>query len=289
MTRLRSATAALAAAALMAASCGGHGDARDDASTSPTEGGGWWRPDADVTWQWQLAAGADASAPINTSYDVDVYDVDLADTSTGQIERLHGAGRRVVCYFSAGSAEAWRDDADRFTDDDLGAGLEGWPGERWLDVRSANVRAIMGDRLDLAAEKGCDGVEPDNTDGFSNDTGLDVGRADTLAYLRWLADQAHGRGLGIGLKNTLGLVDELADTFDFAVNEQCHDFDECDALQPFRARSKPVLNAEYVEPNTAAAAEAARARVCAQATAAGTTTLILPLELDDSFRVACVP
>ena len=283
---MRGRDAALVAMMLFLAACADREAANHRDADGPSTRG-WWRPDAEVTWQWQLTKGTGAT--VTTSYDVDVYDLDLFDTSPDQIKQLQGDGRRVVCYFSAGSVERWRDDVGRFGDDDQGEVLDGWPDERWLDLRSGNVRAIMADRLDLAAAKGCDGVEPDNTDGYANDTGLDLTRADTLAYLRWLVGQAHDRGLGIGLKNTLALVDELAVDFYFAVNEQWHEYEECPELQPFLDLNKPVLNAEYVEPDSADTAAAARARICAQAEAAGTITLILPLALDDGFRVACNP
>ncbi len=81
------------------------------------------------------------------------YDIDLFDNSAAIIEGLHNDGRRVVCYFSAGSYENWRPDSGDFEEADLGNTLDGWPGERWLDIRSANVRDIMKARLDLAAQK----------------------------------------------------------------------------------------------------------------------------------------
>ena len=54
---------------------------------------------------------------------------------------------------------------------------------------------------------------------------------------------------------------------------------------PFTDTGKPILDAEY--PGSESAAEAARERLCAAAAAASTRTLLLPLDLDDSFRVAC--
>ena len=173
--------------------------------------------------------------------------------------------------------------------------LDGWPDERWVELSSDNVRSIMADRLDLAVDKGCDAVEPDNTDGYQSsdgggsDNGLGLTEAETRSYLRWLAGEAHRRGLAIGLKNTLGLAGGLADDYDFAVNEQCHRYGECGELEPFLDRGKPVFNAEYVDPDTRAEAERQRDAICDQAKAEGTTTLILPLDLDDSYRTACPP
>jgi hypothetical protein len=47
----------------------------------------------------------------------------------------------VVC--SVGSYEDWRSDAKEFKESDLGDPMEEWEGERWADVRSANVRRIV--------------------------------------------------------------------------------------------------------------------------------------------------
>ena len=272
---------AIAGCAPMNASGGtGNGGSSNDGA------GDWYMPSVDTTWQWQLQP--DDSGRVNTSYDVDLYDLDLFDTDTATIDALHTAGRRVLCYFSAGSWEDFRADAGEFVADaDYGNTLEGFADERWVDIRSSNVRRIMLERLDLAAEKGCDGVEPDNVTGFSNDTGFDLSAADQLDFNRFLADAAHARGMAVALKNDLEQIDALVEFFDLAVNEQCHEFDECDALQPFLDAGKPVLNAEYL--NTFVDDAAARAGLCTDALARGMQTLVLPIDLDDAFRFSCEP
>ena len=231
-----------------------------------------------ATWQWQLQGEP------NTSYDVDVYDIDLFDTPTDLIASLHADGRIVICYFSAGSRENYRPDADDFAPSAIGNELDGWDNENWLDVRDASVRAVIEARLDLAAEKGCDGVEPDNVDGHMNESGFDYTAADQLDFNRFLAEAAHARGLLVGLKNALDQIPALVGSFDFAVNEQCFEYDECDALQPFLEAGKPVFNAEYAE-----SLRDDHDELCAAARQRGMHTLILPLELDDSFRVSCDP
>ncbi len=230
----------------------------------------------DSTWQWQLQGG------VNTFYDVDVYDIDLFDVPSETIDSLRRDGRYVVCYFSAGSWEQWRDDADRFDTDAIGEPLDGWEGERWFDIRSQDARAVLADRLDLAAAKGCQGVEPDNVTGFENDSGFDLTAGDQLDFNRFLATEAHDRGLTIGLKNDLSQIPELVADFDFAVNEQCHEFDECDALQPFIEADKPTFNAEYLDEFVDDPGP-----VCADADSLGIATLIMPLALDDEFRISC--
>jgi hypothetical protein len=233
----------------------------------------------DATWQWQL------SGEVNAGYDVDVYDIDLFDSPPALIAELHADGRRVICYFSAGSAENWREDYAAFAADDVGEPLEGWEGERWVDIRSPAVHAIMLARLDLARERGCDGVEPDNVQSFDDDTGFDLTPEDQLAFNRLIASEAHARGLAVGLKNGGQQVPELVDAYDFALNEECHEYEECADFAPFVAAGKAVFNVEYRD-SDGDARDLARS-VCPRANAAGLRTLILPLDLDDAFRVSC--
>lgn len=214
------------------------------------------------------------------------YDIDLFDTPATTIAGLHAAGRWVVCYLSAGSDENWRPDSGQFTAADRGAALDGWVGERWLAVGSANVRRVMAARLDLARAKGCDAVEPDNVDAFDNANGLGITAAQQLDYNRFLADEAHRRGLAVGLKNDLDQIPALVGSFDFAVNEQCNEYDECAAYAPFLAARKPVLVVEY-HARFRTNAGGARDALCAASRAQGVYTLVLPLALDGSFRFAC--
>jgi hypothetical protein len=216
---------------------------------------------------------------------VDVYDVDLFDVPDATIEELQEAGRSVICYFSAGSFEEFRADSGEFQPADLGAPLEGFSDERWLDVRSPNVHRIMRARLDLAVERGCDGIEPDNVDGFANESGHPLTAQDQLAFNRFLANEAHRRGLAVALKNDLDQIPQLVDYFDFSVNEQCHEFDECGLLQPFIDAGKPVFNAEYESRFVNIPAQ--REALCDDARAEQLRTLVLPLDLDDSFRFSC--
>lgn len=223
-------------------SCGGGGDDDDDSSVDDADDDAdIWRPAPGTTWQWQL------SGAIDESFDVEMYDIDLFDVPAETIASLHGADRVVICYFSAGSYEDWRDDAALFPVAALGNDLDEWEGERWLDVTNETVREIMLARLDLAVGKGCDGVEPDNVDGYDNDNGLGLTEADLSDYNRFLADAAHARGLSIGLKNAMGQIDDLRNDFDWALNEECHAYDECDAYADFLAAGKAVFNAEYVD------------------------------------------
>jgi hypothetical protein len=123
-----------------------------------------WIPKVNETWQIILSHPPVVSDSVTP--DVDIFDVDLFDTSSSTIAQLHKLGKKVICYFSAGSYESWRSDAKDFKDGDLGHNLDDWPGEKWLRLGSQNVRDIMKKRIGMAKQKGCDGVDPDNVDGY---------------------------------------------------------------------------------------------------------------------------
>ena len=165
---------------------------------------GRWHPPPGTTWQWQLTGA------IDTSIDVEMYDIDLFDVPAATISSLIAAGRAVICYLSAGSWEDWRPDAGDYPPGVLGNPLDGWPGERWVDIRRLDILGpILEARLDLAESKGCTGVEPDNVDAYQNDSGFPLQAADQLVFNRWLASEAHQRGLSVGLKNDLDQVPDL--------------------------------------------------------------------------------
>lgn len=244
-----------------------------DRAVAPPDAGTVWRPAPGTSWQWQL------TGTIDTSVDVKMYDLDLFDVPQSTVDALHAAGRVVICYFSAGSDENWRPDHGKFPPEALGRGLDGWPGERWLDTRSDGVRAVMRARLDLAAAKRCDGVEPDNVDGYSNMPGFPLTAATQLDFDRFLAGEAHARGLSVGLKNDVGQVMELEADFDWALNESCLQYDECATLTPFIRAGKAVFHVEYGD-------TALADKVCPKTKALGFSTLIKKQALD-AWRVAC--
>ncbi len=253
---------------------GGSGAAGGNASGgggSGTGGGGQvYQPAPGTTWQWQLSG-----LPIDTSFDVAVYDVDLFETTDAELQALHGDGRKVICYFSAGSWESFRPDAASFPDSVKGDPLDPpFQDELWLDIRAPEVREIMKTRLDLAAQRGCDGVEPDNVDGFSNSNGLGLTAADQIYFNRFIAAEAHARGLSVGLKNDLDQLADLVDDFDWALNEECFTYDECSLYSDtFIAANKAVFHAEYVDAGQLDA-------VCAVTKPLGLSTLLKNIDLD---------
>jgi len=201
-----------------------------------------WKPTPGTTWQWQIGESNG-----NTSAQVQMYDIDMFDVTAETIDALHSQGKIVICYFSAGTYEDWRPDAKQFPASVLG-NSNGWPGERWLDIRketAAAVYTIMTNRFSYGAEKGCDGIEPDNIDGYCNDSGFPLTAADQIYYNTWLANEAHKFNLSIGLKNDLDQIPQLESYFDWALDEQCYQYSECDSLKPFIAAGKAVFGTEY--------------------------------------------
>lgn len=210
-----------------------------DPDTPPSTGADW-KPVPGLKWHIQYTGS------VNTALNVDVYNIDLFDTSAATISALRSKGKHVICYFSAGSYENWRADTNKFPASVLGRDLDGWPGEKWLDVRKLDVlMPIMRARMKTAADKGCHAVDPDNVDGYSNNTGFALSYNDQLAYNIALTEAAHDLGLAIGLKNNLDQIKDLVNHYDFAVNEECFQYDECNLLKPFVAAGKAVFGIEY--------------------------------------------
>ncbi|WP_246562166.1 endo alpha-1,4 polygalactosaminidase [Streptomyces roseirectus] len=214
-------------------------DDKPTPAPNPASPGGRWQPRPGVAWQWQL------NGKLDTSVDVPVYDIDGFDQPESTVAALHAAHRRVICYISTGAYEDWRPDAAKFPKSVIGKG-NGWDGESWLDIRQLDVlEPLMAARFDMCEAKGFDAVEPDNMDGYLNDTGFPLSSADQLAYNRLIAELAHDRGMSVGLKNDMDQIPQLIDDFDFAVNEQCAQYKECDTLTPFIDAGKAVFHVEY--------------------------------------------
>lgn len=233
-------------------------------SAPEPSGKGRWRPEPGIGWQWQL------SGRLDPTVDVPVYDIDGFDHQASAVGDLHRRGRKVICYLSTGAWEDFRPDAGKFPASVRGKG-NGWEGEYWLDIRRTDVlEPLMERRIEMCAEKGFDAVEPDNMDGYRNRTGFPLTAADQLRYNRLIARIAHRHGLAVGLKNDLGQIPELEPDFDFAVNEQCAQYEECGKLTPFVKAGKAVFHVEYELPVS---------RFCAGSRRLGLSSLLKKYEL----------
>jgi hypothetical protein len=214
----------------------------------------YWHPKpTTAAWQWQLQGKLDLSPAAS------VFDIDGFESSRADVAALHQKNDKVICYLDVGSWEEYRPDAGQFPKSVLGARYEGYPEERWLDIaRFHKFAAIIEARIAMCARKGFDAVEPDNIAGWENKTGFDLTRADQLRYNRWIAQQVHERGLAVALKNDPKQAAQLVGLYDFAIVEQCFQYEECGYYKTFISHGKAVYEAEYeLQPSEfCAAAEA---------------------------------
>lgn len=97
----------------------------------------------------------------------------------------------------------------------------------------------------MCARKGFDGLEPDNINGYENPTGFPLTGADQIRFNRWIARVAHNNGLSVALKNDGPQAKKLVGNFDYAVVEQCFQYDECGQYTPFIRANKAVFSVEY--------------------------------------------
>ena len=164
----------------------------------------------------------------------------------------------------------------------LGAS-NGWPGERWLDVSPAGpyyaqLQAIMLARMQMCRAKGFDGIEPDGLDVAENNSGFAISNAQGDAYAGWLAATAHSLGLAIGQKNDVDQSSVLQPVMDFAIDEQCFQYNECGQLQPYLSAHKAVFEAEYTT---------TPGSYCPTANQDGISAVLYDLQLDGAVRVTC--
>jgi glycosyl hydrolase family 114 len=202
------------------------------------------------------------------SYDVQMYDVDLTETSASTVAAIHARGAKAVCYMETGSWESYRPDAGRYPASVLGNTMDGYPDERYVDIRQLSVlRPIIDARLDLCASKGFDGVEPDIDDSQpdvgASGIGFPVTYSHQIAFNRMVVEDAHARHLAIALKNgTFGdaapqFVTDMEPLVDFAVSEECvQGGNLCGMLSVFTAHGKPVFHTEYLADYNATRADA---------------------------------
>ncbi|MFU8854386.1 endo alpha-1,4 polygalactosaminidase [Micromonospora sp. SL1-18] len=287
MTRLRT-SLALAAASLVAtatlAALNTAPAAAAPAPPAPVPCVGCWHPSLKTSWNWVLSV-----VPKAPYRPVSMYNVDGFNNSAADVASLHAAGIKAVCYLSAGSWEDWRPDAAQFPAAVLGRN-NGWPGEKWLDIReiqNANsvLRSIMDARLDMCKQKGFDMVELDNVDGYLNKTGFTLTAADQLYYNAILANDSHARGLSVLQKNDNEQIPNLLPYFDGALNEQCNQYKECTTAQngsygldQYIAAGKPVFQAEY---------KLTTSSFCAADNAANFNGVRFALNLDDTLFEPC--
>lgn len=214
---------------------------RDAAVTSSGE---LFRPKPGARWQWDLTGSVD-----KLDLAVDVYDIDGFETEASQVAALHAMGKKVICYLSVGTYEPARADAKDFPKAGLGKYWPEWD-ETYLDIRNEGVRRVIEKRLDMCKAKGFDAIEPDNMDMFEggmSDTGFPLTEADGIAYAKWLANEAHARGMSIGQKNASSITAAIESLYDWALTEDCFADGWCDEMNAYPDAGKALFMCEYTD------------------------------------------
>jgi hypothetical protein len=198
--------------------------------------------------------------------------VDIDGVTPKQMKTLKAQGHIVQCYFSVGTAESWRPDyiANPKAWLAVSLGIDPTWGEAWLDIRQlSKVTSLMGPRFQRAKSMGCDAIEADNVDCYAQSACKGKMKNVTLAqayqyqitYNLWQLNISHSLGLSLSLKNAQELLQfpQMQNVYDFAVNEQCFYYDECDLYHSsFVTQNKAVFNTEYTLANVCSKAAAAK-------------------------------
>ena len=241
------------------------------ATTTPTAGtsttgastSAWWTPPANVEWQWEidhplvLTSASDMGTGVTSflgtpAANPTVYDIDGFDNTAATVSALHAAGDHAICYIEVGAAENYRPDYSSFPAADLGATMQGYSAERYLNINDPAVLQVIEARVAMCHSKGFDAVEPDIDDSYTDSTGFSITEAQNVTYDATLAAYAHSLGMGWALKNgdDASFAAALQPTSDFVLDEQCHEYDTCASFAPFAAAGKAVLEVEYDIPTS---------------------------------------
>ena len=190
------------------------------------------------------------------SFDTQIIVLDAFSTDAVTVLHFKNQGLIVLAHISVGTYQDWLPDANIFKNPDgtfiypdlMGNNVDNWPGEKWIDIRQINnLTEVLSLRFDMIRDKGFDGIAPDNLDGYTQTTGFALTPVDAIAYSIWLVDMAHIRDLSIGQRNTLELIPELVDDFDWILVEQAYEMHEYLSTQPYLSNNKAVFAVEYLE------------------------------------------
>lgn len=218
--------------------------------------GTWWKPTSSSSISWNWIIGGDPASVARPPY---VYDIQGdSGTAAANVAKIHANGGKAICYIDVGTYEPDRSDLALIPTKDIGAAVQGWPGEKWLNIADIpGLTPMVTSRMQTCKSKGFDAIEPDNIDGYSNSSGFPLTAANQLAYNQFLAATAHGLNMSIGLKNDLDQSSALQPYFDWILNEECNSFSECSGLTPFVSANKAAFNAEYSSGTSFCAADVA--------------------------------
>jgi hypothetical protein len=187
-------------------------------------------------------ATAYAPPPVNAAFDYQIGEPYQPPAGVRIVSRDHDAspapGLYTVCYVNGFQTQTEAAPWWKANHNDLLLRSNGklvvdsdW-NEILLDIRTSAKRdalaAIVDGWIDQCATKGFKAVEVDNLDTYTRSHGL-LTAGEAVAYATLLANHAHAKGLAVAQKNTVELarIGRQRVGFDFAIAEECADWDEC--------------------------------------------------------------
>jgi len=278
--KMRYTTILLASMLFMLQGCYEKFDSKDDNITRPVTSGDWYKPAKQVKWSWQM------STDVDSVDEVEVYVVDLFKQGSGEIEAIKSDSNKVMCMFHSAQVNDDDPDQDKYSDANKGGYVDANETTSWLNITLVNVQNNILKRVDLAKEKGCDGVVPRDTDMYSlSDTGISIDAAKQESFNKKLANYAHDNNLSVGLEDSKNQISTLVEYYDFAVVNECYANEECDSYKQFIDSDKPVLDAEFNK--TYYTDTTMQETVCSDAKARGFSTILVSSDLNNTYQYSC--
>jgi hypothetical protein len=305
------------------------GAAKDGGSTASWKAPPEAKPNQ---WYWEIdpsGPGVTGLPAISAAYpapgSANIWDTDLFQDSntagagipTGPsavVQAIHAAGHYSICYVEAGAYQTGFPDNSNFAPADYGNGadqyqMQGYPNEWWFDITgfasyvAGDPSTLTGAAVDIAAGldkrfadcalEGQDAVEPDDLDGYTNQSatgaaggGWGLTQKDSAGFERWLAYDVHSRGLAIFQKNDPANAAANEPLFDGVITEECNYYDDpCSGpggdWDAYLSGGKAVLNAEYAQDGEKTS------MFCSSDIAAGITGALFSNALDGSEYQPC--
>lgn len=244
-----------------------------DSTSLPGGKTNWWKPAAGVSFDWELD-----DITTNSTFTGTVVDVDAFTTDAATVAALHAKGHKVIAYLSVGTLEDDRTDAALLPKEVIGNKYKEWPKEKWLDIRQIDkLKPWLNSRFNNILQKGFDGIEPDNLDGYEAKTGFPLTESDARKYVDYLIEMAHVNGLAIGQKNVPDWSADYAAKLDFALTEDAFKQGWQEKLIPYIKLGKPVFTVEYTDVTSQKTFETT---YCPQAAKLGFTAILKHRDLD---------
>lgn len=184
------------------------------------------------------------SGSLDLDVEADLFVIDLHSPSDEDFSTLSARSASIGCYFSAGSFEPWRPDADDFPAESLGDPLADYPNENWLDIKSESVVALMAARIESAVARGCTDVFPSLVRPSTSENTFSLSADDFANYAAHLAQVAHSVGLGALIAGGASF-DPITEHYDAVLVFGCASAGSCDEWTTFAETERSVFSIEW--------------------------------------------